>query len=77
MTLIRGVLSKPKLFIGGNEMGLKNLLKINKQQTHNPSYETVQRLLQAATHNIEDAREALVNAFSTVTTLAAQKRRLR
>lgn len=70
------MLCKPKLSIGGNEMGLKNLLKINKQQTHNPSRETVQLLLQAAAHNIEDAREALANAFSTVTPPAAQKRRL-
>lgn len=60
-------------FIGGNEMGLKNLLKINKQQTHNPSRETVLHLLQASVHNIEDAREALANAFSLP---AAQKRGL-
>lgn len=76
MTLIREVLSKPRLFIGGNENEAKNLLKINKQQTHNPLRVTVQRLLQATAHNIEDAREALANAFSTVTTPAAQKRRL-
>lgn len=71
--MTRETLCKPKLSIGGNEMDLKNLLKINKQQTHNPSRETVQRLLQAAAHNIEDAREALANAFSSP---AAQKRRL-
>jgi hypothetical protein len=38
------------------KMSLENLLKINKLQTHNPSRESVQRLLQAAARNIEDAR---------------------
>lgn len=37
-------------------MSLENLLKINKLQTHNPSREAVQRLLQAAIRNIEDTR---------------------
>ena len=38
------------------KMSLENLLKINKLQTHHPSRESVQRLLQAAVRNIEDAR---------------------
>lgn len=70
---MRETLCKPRLVIGGNEMGLINLLRINKQQTHNPSRVTVQRLLQATAHNIEDVRDALANAFSSP---AAQKRRL-
>ena len=37
-------------------MSLENLLRINKLQTHDPSRESVQRLLQAAARNIEDAR---------------------
>lgn len=38
------------------KMSLENLLKINKLQTHQPSRESVQRLLLAAARNIEDAR---------------------
>lgn len=38
------------------KMSLENLLKINKLQTHHPSRESVQRLLQAAARNIADAR---------------------
>lgn len=36
-------------------MNLENLLKINKLQRHQPSRESVQRLLQAASRNIADA----------------------
>ena len=43
------------------KMSLENLLKINKLQTHNPSRESVQRLLQAAARNIEDARIAEIS----------------
>lgn len=37
-------------------MSLENLLKITKLQAYKPSRESVQRLLQAAARNIEDAR---------------------
>lgn len=43
------------------KMSLENLLKINKLQTYNPSRESVQRLLQAAARNIEDARIAEIS----------------
>lgn len=43
------------------KMTLENLLKINKLQTHHPSREAVQRLLQAAARNIEDARIAEIS----------------
>jgi hypothetical protein len=43
------------------KMSLENLLKINKLQTHHPSRESVQRLLQAAARNIEDARVAAIS----------------
>lgn len=43
------------------KMSLENLLKINKLQTHQPSCASVQRLLQAAARNIEDARVAQVS----------------
>jgi len=43
------------------KMSLENLLKINKLQTHNPSRESVQRLLLAAARNIADARIAEVS----------------
>lgn len=42
-------------------MNLENLLKINKLQTHQPSRESVQRLLHAAARNIEDARVAEIS----------------
>jgi hypothetical protein len=38
------------------KMSLENLLRINRLQTHDPSRESVRRLLQAAARNIEDAR---------------------
>lgn len=37
-------------------MSLENLLKINKLQLHQPSRDSVQRLLQAASRNIVDAQ---------------------
>lgn len=40
---------------------LENLLRINKLQTHQPAREAVQRLLQAAARNIEDARVAEIS----------------
>ena len=43
------------------KMSLENLFKINKLQTHDPSRESVQRLLQAAARNIEDARVAEIS----------------
>ena len=43
------------------KMSLENLLKINKLQTHQPSRESVQRLLRVAARNIEDARVAEIS----------------
>lgn len=43
------------------KMSLENLLKINRLQTHQPSRESVQRLLHAAARNIEDARIAAIS----------------
>ena len=43
------------------KMTLENLLKINKLQTHHPSREAVQRLLQAAARNIADTRIAEIS----------------
>ena len=37
-------------------MSLENLLKTGQLQPHNPTREALQRLLQAATRNIADAR---------------------
>jgi hypothetical protein len=43
------------------KMSLENLLRINKLHTHQPSRESVQRLLHAAARNIEDARVAEIS----------------